>query len=113
MGLADRLTYAALSGVCGLLLGLLGWFLYGMAYSLSYDGPGMDPVLRHWLVGVGGGFAVLGFFFGARVADWVGDTLSAILHFEWDRTPYRAGTAFVLVLVVLMVAAVWFSAPGR
>ena len=113
MGFFDRLTYAALGGLFGALLGLLGWFLYGLSYSLRYVGPGMDPVLRHWVAGLGTTFAVLGFVFGARSADWLGDALSAVFHFEMDQHHKRPSAVFTLVLLALLVAAIWFSAPGR
>ena len=112
-GVFDRLTYAALGGLFGALLGLLGWFLYGLSYSLRYDGPGMDPVMRHWVAGLGTTFAVLGFVFGARSADWLGDALSAVFHFEMDQHHKRPSAVFTLVLLALLVAAIWFSAPGR
>ena len=112
MSLLDRLEYALISGLFGCALGALCWWLYGMAHSLNYDGPGMDPALRHWLTGAGGSFAVLGAVLGAKAADVVGDVLNAIFHFEYNDTPGHGARAVVmLVMTALMIAALWFTAP--
>ena len=112
MSLLDRLEYALISGLFGCALGALCWWLYGMAHSLNYDGPGMDPALRHWLLGAGGSFAVLGAVLGAKAADVVGDVLNAILHFEFNDTPGN-GTRWLvaLVFVAICIAAIWFTTP--
>ncbi len=111
-GLFDRLGYALIGLFFGALIGVAGWWLYGLAYSLNYDGPGMDPVLRHWVQSMGAIFAVLGFIFRARAADAVADTVSGILHFEWDEIPGRTASALVgCVVLALVIAAVWFSSP--
>lgn len=39
---------------------------------MSSSGPGMDPVMRHWLVGSVSAFAVLGFVLGSRCARFRG-----------------------------------------
>lgn len=110
--LGERLASAVFGGVLGALLGGLCWWLYGLAYSLRFHGPGIDPALRHWLVGMGGSFALLGLVLGARVADWLGDALSAIISLEWDTQPAQHTLVLVLALG-LLVALLWFSAPGR
>lgn len=109
----QRLGHALLGGLFGGVLGLAGWWLYGLAHSLFYDGPGMDPVLRHWLLGLGGVFAVLGFIFRGRVVDFFADTLGAVFHFEFGDTPGNgASAAFALVFLALVVAAIWYTVPG-
>jgi len=113
-GFLDRLGYALIGAFFGALVGVAGWWLYGLAHSLSYDGPGMDPVLRHWVQYSAAAFAVLGFIFRARAADAVADTVSGILHFEFDETPGQAASALVLCVVlvlVLVIAAIWFTSP--
>lgn len=112
MSLIDRLVYAAIAGFFGLLLGVLGWFLYGLGYSRPWSGPGLDPLLRHWLVGAGGAMAALGFVLGPRAADALGDVLAAVLSFELAEG-HRAVTAlFLLVFIALVMAALWASAPA-
>ncbi|QTD44814.1 hypothetical protein [Ottowia testudinis] len=112
MTLWDRLVYAVIAGVFGALLGWLGWFLYGLGHSMNYSGPGMDPVLRHWLVGSVSAFAALGFVLGSTAADLVGDALSAILHFEVnDNQPQRMTAFFALIFLAIVIATIWFTAP--
>ena len=112
MQLLDRLGYAFISALFGAAIGVAGWWLYGVAHSLNYDGPSMDPVLRHWLVCGIGVFAVLGFVFQQTTADFVGDTVSAMVHFEFDEVPDHAGRYLVFaVLLVICLAAIWFTTP--
>ena len=112
MQLLDRLSYAFISACVGAAIGVAGWWLYGVAHSLNYDGPAMDPVLRHWLVCSIGVFAVLGFVFQQTAADFVGDTVSAMAHIEFDEVPGHAGRYLVFaVLLVICLAAIWFTTP--
>lgn len=93
-------------------MGVVCWWLYGLAHSLNYDGPGMDPVLRHWVVYVGGVFAALGFLFKERVGDFIGNTISGIFHFEANDAPGSTASALVgLVFLAIIIAAVWFTVP--
>ena len=113
MALLDRLTYSLLGLVFGVGIGVLGWWLYGLAHSLNYDGPGMDPLLRHWVQYAGAVFAALGFIFRERAADAVADTVSGILHFEFNETPGRAASALVgCVVIAITIAAIWFTSSG-
>jgi hypothetical protein len=112
MNILDRLGYALIGMVFGAMLGVAGWWLYGLAHSLNYSGPGMDPILRHWLTYASGAYAVLGFFFQATVGDIVGDTISAILHFEANASPNEKTSPIVsLIFLVIIAAAIWFSVP--
>lgn len=112
MQLWDRLVYAFISALFGAAIGTAGWWLYGMAHSLNYDGPSMDPVLRHWLLSSIALFGVLGFIFQQMAADFAGDTISAILHFEFNDTPGNGTRWFVaLVFVAICIAAIWFTTP--
>ena len=88
MAIIDRITCAFFGLLFGALIGVACWWLYGLAFSLSYDGPGLDPVLRHWVVWVGGAFGVLGFWFRERMGDFIGSTISAIFHFEADQPKF-------------------------
>ena len=111
-GLLDRLGYALLGLFFGAVIGIAGWWLYGLAHSLNYRGPGMDPLLRHWVQYTGGVFAALGFVFRERAADAVGDTVSGIFHFEFNETPGRAASAGVCgVVLVITLATIWFTSP--
>lgn len=110
MAIIDRLTYAFFGLLFGALIGVACWWLYGLAFSLSYDGPGLDPVLRHWVTWVGGAFGVLGFIFRERLGDFIGNTISAIFHFEADSGRGSPASALLgLVFLALAVAAAWFT----
>lgn len=114
MTLIDRLIYALMAAFFGALLGGVGWWLYGMANSLTYSGHPLDPVFRHWVIGGAAGFGVLGFVMGARVADVAGDAFNAMLHFEFSEVPYRTASVLALLLFcALLLAAIWFTTPGR
>lgn len=113
LAIGERIEYGLIGALFGALIGVVCWWLYGLAHSLSYDGPGLDPVLRHWVTYMGGVFAALGFIFRARVGDVVGDTISIIFHFEIDQAPSeRAGVGVGLVFLAIIVAAVWFTVPA-
>jgi hypothetical protein len=73
----------------------------------------MDPVLRHWVTCAGGAFGAAGFLFQERVADAVADTLNAILHFELNDTPRTPTSPIVgVVFLIIVLAAIWFTAPS-
>ena len=112
LAIVDRISYAFLGLFFGALVGVACWWLYGLARSLNYDGPGMDPILRHWVTYLGGVFAAFGFLFKERVGDFIGDTISGILHFEVNYPPGSAASAWVgLVFLAIIIAAVWFTVP--
>jgi hypothetical protein len=112
MAIKERIFYAAIGSVFGAVLGVGCWWLYGLGNSLNYYGPGMDPVLRHWLTYSSGAFAVIGFVFRERVGDAVGDTINAIFHFESNHPPNEnAGVWVALVFAAIIIAAIWFTAP--
>jgi hypothetical protein len=112
MAIAERITYALIGAFLGALLGVACWWLYGLANSLSYYGPGIDPVLRHWLVGMGGGFSLLGLVFRERLGNIVGDTLNAIFHFEIGEAPDgRSGPVVIWLFVAIVIAVTWLTVP--
>lgn len=110
MALTERLTFALIGLFFGVLLGAACWWLYGLAHSLNYDGPGMDPKLRHWITCSGAAFAALGFLFRDRVGEFVGDVIGAIFHFECDDTPGKHASPLLgCVFLAIIVAAIWFT----
>ena len=111
MAISERFSYALIGFIAGALVGVVCWWLYGLAHSLNYHGPGMDPVLRHWVTYSSGAFAAIGFLFGERVGDVFGDTINAIFHFEVNYTPRESSTVFGIVLLAIIIAAIWFTVP--
>ncbi len=112
MAIIDRITYAFLGLLFGALLGVACWWLYGLSFSLHHRGPGIDPILRHWVTWVGGAFAALGFLLRERVGDFIGATISAIFHFEArGARGSTAGALVGLVLLVIVIAVAWFTVP--
>jgi hypothetical protein len=81
------------------------WWLYGLAHSRQLYGAGIDPSIRHWVVYIGGAFAVLGFFFREGVGDSAGNALQEIFDFEEGRD-----ISFVdaLILFALVGTVIWF-----
>lgn len=114
MAIIDRLTYALLGLLFGALIGVACWWLYGLAFSLNYQGPGLDPVLRHWVTWIGGAFSVLGFLLRERFGDFIGHTISVIFYFEADSARGSAASALLgLVFLALAIAAAWFTLPTQ
>lgn len=112
MSIGERISYAILGAILGGILGVVCWWLYGLAYSLNYSGPGMDPVLRHWVASLASVFATLGFIFRASVGDFLGDALSAIVHFEFGDIPGNSvSRVFAVVFLAIIIAAIWFTVP--
>jgi hypothetical protein len=108
----ERVSYAFIGSVFGALLGLLGWWLYGLAHSLNYRGPAMDPVLRHWLTWSIAASALLGLALKDKMGELVGDALAAILHFEFNLTFNRAVPTVVgIVFLAIVFAAIWHTTP--
>ena len=103
----DRLAYALIGGVFGAVLAAVCWWLYGLAFSLRYWGPGIDPNLIHWVMSLGAAFALLGFILKDRVGSVVGDAFAAIFNFEADHHPRNDVSGwqalFILVLVGVLI----------
>ena len=111
--ISERYGYACLSAFIGAVLGVACWWLYGLAHSLNYDGPGLDPVLRHWVVWLASGFSLLGFIMGARAGEVLGDIWNAVFHFEFEQTPgASARLVCSLGVMAMLIAAIWFGAPA-
>jgi hypothetical protein len=114
MPLTDRIGHAAVNALFGALLGVVCWWLYGLAHSLNYDGPAMDPVLRHWVLWLAAIFALLGFFFGARAGEFMVDAWDAVIHFELNDAPGKgANLALSLAFLAILIAVLWFTVPGK
>jgi len=112
MAITDRLGCALLGGIWGALIGVACWWLYGLANSLNYDGPGFDPILQHWIKYVGDAFALLGFVFRERLGDLVDDTVAGIFHFEANDAPGSGARLIVgLVFLAIIIAAIWHTVP--
>jgi hypothetical protein len=108
----DRIGYAFLGALLGAVLGVIGWWLYGLAHSMNYSGPGIDPVLRHWLTYTSAGFGLLGFWLKEQVGDLLGDTLNAMFHFELNQSPGReSGHVVSLIFLVILLVVIWFTTP--
>ena len=111
VGISDHLGYAFIGAIIGCLIGVIGWWLYGLAHSLNYRGPGMDPILRHWLIWSGLVFAAFGLVLRERTADLFVATISAIFHFEIDQAPRNSGLLVNVIFLGILVAAIWFTVP--
>jgi hypothetical protein len=112
MKLGDRITYAFWGAILGVLVGACCWWLYGLAHSLNYRGPEMDPILRHWIVWSGTSFAMIGFIFRIGVIEIIGDAIIAILHFEINDAPRQsAGPVVGFFFLAIAIAAIWFTVP--
>ena len=112
MNILDRLSYALIGMIFGAMIGVVCWWLYRLANSLNFSGPGMDPILRHWLTYACAAYGAFGFFFRASVGDIVGDTLSVIFHSEANSAPENKASPIVsLIFIVIIVAAIWFTVP--
>ena len=113
MNLWDRIFHAVLGAFFGALIGVACWWLYGLAHSLNYSGPSMDPVLRHWVIWTSAALAATGFMFRHSVVDVIGDIISGIFHFEIsDTSNYGLRTLASLVCLAIIIAAIWHTTPG-
>lgn len=105
--LADRLWAAALGALFGGMVGFALAWLFGV-YS-STMGQSTTPVdFSHWVAWSAIGFGAVGLIFGPFVGTLIGVVINGLFEFERDdeRMP-----VWVLVLVLLaVVAAVWWSA---
>lgn len=113
MEIGKRLSFLLIGASFGAFIGIVFWWLYGLAHSLNYDGPGVAPVIRHWLTHAATAFALIGFVFRERVGDVVGDTLKVILQFEIDQPPGNfSGWLVAIVFSAIIIAAIWFAVPS-
>lgn len=106
----DRFTYALIGFAFGALVGTLCWWLYGLGFSTTWSGPGIDPALGHWIRYAGGTFAVLGFLLRDRVGEVLGDVIGALFAIESAAdSRFSVPTWLAVAVLALIVAAVWFN----
>ena len=103
----ERVTYALIGAVLGSMLGIACWWLYGLALSARYAGPGIDPTAFHWVKVAGASFAVLGFVFKEKVGTAVSAVLAVIFHFEAG-TERQSNLSWWQVLAVVGIIAFVF-----
>jgi hypothetical protein len=101
----ERLTYATLGAVFGCLIGLICWWLYGLAMSRQIAGPGLLPSLAPWLRVFGVGFAAIGFVFKDKVGSAVGSLIAGVLQFEAGTQPKEHHLSWPQVIFVLAALA--------
>lgn len=111
----DRLLFALLGAFIGGFLGFGCWLLYGCGLSTAMYNAALPPVLKHWLYGMGGGLAILGFLMQERMADVLGDIISVVFHVETQTSPEtdKVSWVFVSVCIALVAALLWSSAPAN
>ena len=103
---SGRLGYGLVGAIFGCIFGGIGWWLYGLAHSLNYNGPGIDPILRHWVTWSGSVFAVYGLLFGPLLGAFVRDMLSAIFRFEIDVAPRNPNLGVSLIFITIVAVAI-------
>ncbi len=105
----DRLIYALIGAFFGTVLGLVCWWLYGLAFSVQGLGTGLNHDAIPWIKVLAGLFAALGFVLKDRVGSVVGQTIAGIFSLESqdDHGPNLSLGKGLLVLVVV-AAIVWY-----
>ncbi|MGP1516439.1 MAG: hypothetical protein ACTTJV_02345 [Ottowia sp.] len=113
--LGERLTYAAIAAFFGALLGVALWWLYGLGFSHTLRYRALAPAaFWHWVLGMSGGMAALGFVLCERAADWLGHLLTALFRFEDFSLPERmSGFWWSLLAILGWIALLWITAPYR
>lgn len=106
--LLERLTYALVGLVFGLLLGVLTWFaLYHLQleFQISWPrrgtGAGFDLDFVPWIRNTGAVFALLGFLLKERVGTWVGSAFTVWFDFERGNWPW------LMLGVITVLWVVW------
>ena len=105
----DRITYAGIGAIFGALIGAACWWLYGLAHSLQYDGPGIDPSLVHWVKPFGAVFALIGFVLRDKAGDVVGHLIGAIFNFEADRHQTNVPVWLAVLVLAGIASLIWFQ----
>jgi glutamate-1-semialdehyde aminotransferase len=105
----DRLSYAVIGLVFGVVLAALLWWLYGIGLSGRLGTPAMQPDFLAWAKYVGGGCAVAGFILKDRIGDLVGGAFSAVYDAEGGSDKeHHASTWEVVIVIACVAAAVWY-----
>jgi hypothetical protein len=105
----ERLIYALIGAVFGTVLGLVCWWLYGLAFSVQRLGTGLNHDAIPWIKVFVGLFAVLGFVLKDRAGSVVGQAIAGIFSIESqeDHGPNLSFGKGLFVLVVV-AAIVWY-----
>jgi hypothetical protein len=107
--MTDRLIYSAIGAAFGFLLGLVCWFLYGLAFSMRFFEMRLNASALPWIKVFVGLFAVLGFVFKDRSGSIIGDAIALLFSVESDRDhgPNLSFWKFLLWLAVI-AAIIWY-----
>jgi hypothetical protein len=99
----ERLEYAVIGLVLGLLLGGLLW-AFGSGFGFQHRSWVRNTDLFTWLKYSGGAGAVAGFFLKAKVGDLIG----SVLHTEYEAEIRRFESSWWWVLLLaVVVVIVW------
>lgn len=109
--IGKRLVAATLGALFGGVIGAILAWLLGM-YSRRLVAPPFDASFKHWILGAGLVFAMLGLLRGSGVADLIGDTFNAVFRFEWGSDDDEASVWGWLVAVALGLILAWFWYSG-
>ena len=106
----NRLIYAALGAISGAVLGVAGWFLYGMEFSHSVNQPGRGNTnLLYWVYTSAGMFAVYGFLYKDKVADVAAADAEVMVEREVNSYFPRFSWLGAFIVVVLVAGFVWYN----
>jgi hypothetical protein len=104
----DRLTYAILGLMFGVVLSAMLWWLYGLGLSNRVGQPPLQPDFVVWVKYVGGACALAGFVFKERVADLLGGAFSAAYHAEAGAEEVHVPRWLAVVFLAGVAATVWY-----
>ncbi|MFZ5555695.1 MAG: hypothetical protein ACOZDY_03040 [Pseudomonadota bacterium] len=105
----DRVIYAVIGATFGAILGVVCWFLYGLAFSRNFSGMSLNVHALPWVKVFAGTFAALGFLFKDRVGTIVGNTVAGLFTAEGDRDYGPNLSVRHAILAVAAVAGiVWY-----
>ena len=104
--LYDRLAFALIGFVFGALIATVLWFLYDLGFSRQHNHPEIQVGIGTWIKYVGGLFALIGFFFKAKVGDAAGETTNQV--YEYESGNYHLPTWLVVVVLAGVAVAVWY-----
>jgi hypothetical protein len=110
----DRLTFAMLGLIFGVMLGAVSWWLYGLGLSTRAGQPALQPDFWVWVKYAGGGCALTGFLLKERIADLLGSAFKAAYDVEAGTSAdgNHVPTWLAAVFLAGVAAAVWYFAAG-
>lgn len=105
----DRLSYAAIGLVLGLLLAIVLWWVFGAGFGRHHGSLGSRSELLPWLKYIGGGGALAGFVLKERVGDLVGGSIHAVYDTQTQSSADVEVPRWLFALVlVAVVVGVWY-----